>query len=359
MTASLGKYPAVPIVKARQKAQAARELAADGKHVTAERNVAKAAAAVAGANTFKAVAADWVTDSARNRAWSEDHKEKVIASLANHLSKLDNLPVSAITALMCDPELRKVEASAPDAARKVYQRLQSILDYAHGRGIIPNNPLPRTRNNAKANVRHFPAVLSATGVGEILRNAERSNVAQGVQRAHVLCAFTAQRISEVVGAEWVEVNFEAATWTIPRARMKRHDPQLGPHVIPLPPGLLARMREWHRIDEGTGYVCASPTTDSHISREAVEKFYNRTLHLAGKHSPHAWRSVFSTWSRDAGKDRDAIEKQLDHAVGNEVQQAYDRADRLDIRREIVNAHEQTLIAARDGATIISIAQRRA
>jgi len=266
MTASLGKYPATPIAKARHKAQEARALAAEGKHVTAERNVARAMAAVAGANTFKTVAAEWVTDTARNRAWSQDHKEKVIASLQNHLSKLEPLPVTAITALMCDPELRKVEASAPDAARKVYQRLQSILDYAHGRGLIPSNPLPRTRSGAKPNVKHFPAVLSATGVGEILRNAERSNVAQGVQRAHVLCAFTAQRISEVVGAEWGEINFDAATWTIPRARMKRHDANLGPHVVPLPPALLARMREWHRIDGGAGYV---PGTD------------RWTLHFAG------------------------------------------------------------------------------
>jgi len=50
---------------------------------------------------------------------------------------------------------------------------------------------------------------------------------------------------------------------------------------------------------------------------------------------------------------------LDHAVGNEVQQAYDRADRLAIRREIVGAHEQALIAARDGAKVIDLAQRRA
>jgi integrase len=358
-TASLGSYPLVSLAEARQMAQDARKLADAGKHVTKEKNITKATAAVAGGNTFKSVAAEWVTDTARDRAWSEDHKEKVVASLVNHLSKLDSLPVSAITALICDPELRKVEASAPDAARKVYQRLQSILDYAHGRGLIPSNPLPATRRGPRADVKHFPAELSATAVGEILRNADRANVAQGVKRAHLLCAFTAQRISEVVGAEWIEVDFNAATWTIPRSRMKRHDASLGPHVVPLAPGLLAQMREWHRIDGGTGYVCPAPTAGRFISRESVEKFYNRTLKLAGKHSPHAWRSVFSTWQRDAGKDRDAVEKQLDHAVGNEVQQAYDRADRLEIRRDIVKAHEQALIAARDGAQVINIATRRA
>src|SRR6266700_7959576 len=73
-TATLGKYPAVPLIKARKKAQEARELAADGKQVTAARNVARAMAAVAGGNTFKVVAAAWVQDEARRRAWSQDHK---------------------------------------------------------------------------------------------------------------------------------------------------------------------------------------------------------------------------------------------------------------------------------------------
>jgi integrase len=123
--------------------------------------------------------------------------------------------------------------------------------------------------------------------------------------------------------------------------------------------LLARMREWHRIDGGTGYVCPAPSAGRFISRESVEKFYNRTMKLAGKHWPHSWRAVFSTWQRDAGRDRDAIEKQLDHAIGNEVQQAYDRAERLEIRRAIVAAHEEALIAARDGAVVIDLAQRRA
>jgi len=361
MTASLGKYPAVPIVKARQKAQEARELAAEGSDVTQARKNARTLAAVVSGHTFKVVAAEWVTDTARDQAWSERHKEKVVQSIRKHLSNLNDIPVTALTALICDPELRKVEADAPEIARKVYQRLRSILDYAHGRGMILSNPLPATRRRPRGAVRHFPAELSATAVGEILRNAERSKAVQcvGVHRAHVLCAFTAQRVGEVVGAEWHEFDLDAATWAIPRSRMKRHNPALGAHVVPLPPGLLAQIREWLRIDQGTGFVCPSPTTGRHISREAAEKFYNRTLKLAGRHSPHSWRSVFSTWSREAGRDHGAIERQLDHTVGGSVQQAYDRADRLDIRRKIVEAHEQALIAARDGANVIDLAQRRA
>jgi integrase len=360
-TATLGKYPDVSLAKARKKAQEARELLAQGKHLTHEKNVAKAQRAAAVSNTFKSVAAAWVADEAQRRNWSQDHKGKVEASLRNHASKLDSLPVTAITALIVSPILRTVEQTAPDIARKVSQRLRSILDSAVERGLIPVNPLPARRRGIKRTVRHYPAVLTAVGVGEILRNAERANACIGVKRAHMLCAFTVQRISEVVGAPWAEFDLEAGTWAIPRKRMKRKDAERGPHhFVPLPPELLRQMCEWRRIDGSRdGWVCPSPATEEHVTREAVEKFYNRTMTLAGIHSPHSWRTVFATWSGDAGKDPAAIDVQQDHAVGNEVQQAYDRAERLNIRRELMTWHEGKLLAARDGAQVITLADRRA
>ena len=89
-----------------------------------------------------------------------------------------------------------------------------------------------------------------------------------------------------------------------------------------------------------------------MTRDAVEKFYRRTLGLSGRHSPHSWRSVFSSWAADAGKDSDLVEAQLDHATGNKVRAAYDRAARLDRRRALVAWYEAELIAARDGAAVV-------
>jgi integrase len=86
----------------------------------------------------------------------------------------------------------------------------------------------------------------------------------------------------------------------------------------------------------------------------MEKFYRVALGLAGKHSPHSWRTVFSTWARDAGKDRDAVEAHLDHVTGNATETSYDRAKRVERRREIIAWHEASIIAARDGARIVSL-----
>jgi integrase len=142
--------------------------------------------------------------------------------------------------------------------------------------------------------------------------------------------------------------------------MKRKDEARGDHVVPLPPKLLAMMKEWRRADGDDGeYVCPSPRSDASITREAMEKFYRVTLDLAGKHSPHSWRTVFSTWARDAGKDRDAVEAQLDHITGNATETSYDRAKRLDRRRDLLAWHEDSLLAARDGADVRPIRERKA
>ena len=130
--------------------------------------------------------------------------------------------------------------------------------------------------------------------------------------------------------------------------------------IPVPPTLLAQLREWKAVDDSDSIlVCAAPRDPSRcVTPEGVEKFYRDALGLQGKHSPHSWRSAFSTVCREAGKDADAVESQLDHVVGSKVASAYDRAKRLELRRELLGWYEQTLIAARDGAQVLELNRRK-
>jgi integrase len=204
--------------------------------------------------------------------------------------------------------------------------------------------------------RHFPAVSDREGAGNILRAADQCDVCRGVKRAHLLVVFCAQRVGEVVGATWDEFDLDAGTWSIPRERMKRKDATRASHVVPIPSRLLDALGEWRRADgERRLYVCPAPRGNAEpITREAVEKFYRRTLGLAGKHSPHSWRSVFKTWAEDAGKESDVVEAQLDHIVGNKVAAAYDRAHRLELQRTLMQWYEDALCTARDGAEVIAL-----
>ena len=354
-TASLGKLELVGLAEARKKALAARRSAAEGEHLTREKRVAKARKAAAASNRFDSLARAWLKREAKRKGWTPDYVIEATGSVERHLQKLNGLPVEQITAAITSPVLRKIEAKAPAMEEKVHRRLYAIMDYAVEVGALRQNPLPRRRAR-KSSTKHFPAVVDLPGIGAILRKSAASDPCRGIQRAHVLLAFTAQRVSEVVGARWGEFDLTAQTWAIPRVRMKKKDAERGPHLVPLPANLAAQLHQWQVDDNSKGeFVCPAPRDPAKsVTPEACEKHYRDALGLGGKHSPHSWRSAFKTVCSEAGKEKDVVESQLDHQAGTKVESAYDRAKRLDLRRELMTWYEATLIAARDGARVVPL-----
>jgi integrase len=355
-TTTLGKLERVTLAEARARADVARGQLEKGLHPTVEKRLAKARNVARTTSTFRGLADAWVKLEARRAKWTPNYQGEVEASIRNHLADLDGLPVDTITAAIAAPSLRRVERKAPDMSRKVRQRLRAILDHAVEEGLITANPIPAPRRRRRGASRaHLPALLDRKHVGAVLRQAQRANVSPGVRRAHLIAAFLAQRVGEITPAEWSEFDLNDRMWSIPRERMKRKDAERGPHLVPIPPDLLALMLAWRREDgEDATYVCPAPNREGPVTREAVEKFYRRTLNLSGKHSPHSWRSVFSTWANEAGKDFGAIEAQLDHVIGSATPRSYDRGERLEIRRDLVAWYESALIAARDGADVVPL-----
>ncbi len=354
-TLVLGTFPTMGAAEARKRAQEARTAAADGEQLTRLKHTAKAAKAAAASNVFGKLSGSWLKREARRKGWTANYIKETTRSVEKHLGKLDGLPVTEITAARVSPLLQKMERKAPAMEEKVHRRLHAILDYAVETGALTMNPLPRRRAR-KTTVRHFPAVTDVSSIGEVLRSAARADPCKGIQRAHVLLAFTAQRVSEVVGATWDEFDLAKGVWRIPRHRMKKKDADRGPHEVPLPPKLVASLTDWQDADDGSSdFVCPAPRdAEKSITPEGVEKFYRDVLKLSGKHSPHSWRSTFSTICREAGRDGDVVEAQLDHQVGNKVASAYDRAKRLGLRADLMKWYEGTLTAARDGARVVDL-----
>lgn len=131
------------------------------------------------------------------------------------------------------------------------------------------------------------------------------------------------------------------------------------HRVPLSPEIADELRRWREMFGGKGFVFPSPQGGKHIGRESIEKVYRVTLELNGKHSPHGWRSAFSTLARDNGFARDVVELALDHAHDNEVARAYDRGERFDDRIKLFNWWGKQLAAAQHGAAIIPLKSKTA
>ncbi|MGI8894556.1 MAG: tyrosine-type recombinase/integrase, partial [Casimicrobiaceae bacterium] len=276
------------LAEARREMESLRLMVAAGEHPRDVMRRKRAAKLATDAQTFSVIAAAWVTSEARRKKWSPDYVDEVKQSLRNHLSALDPLPISSVVARVTTPLLHAVEISAPMMEEKVARRLNAIMDFAVELGALELNPLPRRRRGKVAR-KHFPAVTHLPELGEILRAARAADPCKGIQRAHVLLASTAQRPSEVVGAPWDEMDLQSGVWAVARRRMKRKDPERGPHIVSLPPALLTMLREWRTADGPNAvFVCPAPRNPAKpITPEAVEKFYRNALGLSGTHSPHS------------------------------------------------------------------------
>ena len=346
---SIGPYPSIGLEAARAARELVKAQLREGRDPVSARRVSRVEASTSSANIFGDVADEWLMK--RKRDWSAVHYEKSKRALERDvIPTLGRLPVGEVTSAMIAKVIERItNRGAHDTAAKVLWHVICVFRFAQAKGLCTENPalpvrelLPRKRQTGRR-----PALLELDALRDVLRRAELASLSPAVRLAHRLCAFTAARIGNVVGAEWSEFDLdgETPTWTIPRAKMKSRA-QGHNHRVILSPTIAAELRAWQTLTGGTGRVFPSPTGNAYISREAIEKVYKVTLSLRGKHSPHGWRAAFATLARDAGYARDVVELTLDHVHDTEVVRAYDRGERFKERVELMRWWDSQLVGGR-------------
>jgi integrase len=354
---SIGPYPLVALAAARVELGEVKALLLEGKDPVSNRRVNRAAHSASTDNTFQAVAQEWLT--MKQKEWSVTHHTKSSRAFERDIyPMLGKLPVASITPAMVATAIQDInKRDVLETATRILQHLNGVFRYAQAKGLCRDNPaaparevLPRKKDSGR-----MPALLDYVALGDVLRRAQLARLSPAVHLAHRLCAFTASRIGNIVNAEWSEFQLEGEepVWTIPRAKMKVTNRDLD-HRIPLCAEIAGELRRWQTMIGKRGYVFPSPAGGKHIGRESIEKVYRVTLGLAGKHSPHGWRSAFSTLARDHGFERDVVELALDHAHDNEVARAYDRGERFVQRKELYKWWGDRLAMAQQGAKILPL-----
>jgi len=359
---SIGSYPAVSLAAARAELTEVKALLRENKDPVTQRRINRAETSASSDNTFEGVAGEWLT--MKQKEWSAGHFTKSTRAFERDIyPTIGKLPIASITPAIVAKAIEDInKRDVLETATRVLQHLNGVFRYAQAKGLCRDNPalpareiLPRKKNTGRMN-----ALLDWVSLGDILRRADMARISPSVRMAHRLIAFTGMRIGNVVEAEWKEFHLddEQPTWVIPRAKMKVTSRPID-HRVPLGEGIVTELREWKNRVGGKGYVFPSPAGGKHIGRESIEKVYRVTLGLNGKHSPHGWRSSFSTLARDNGTARDVVELALDHVHDNEVARAYDRGERFDERVKLLDWWGKQLAIAQRGATIIPLKTKAA
>lgn len=353
---SFGAYPDIGLAAARAEMLLVKQQVRLGKDPVAERRLSKAANASASADTFAAVAKEWL--AMKSREWSTVHAEKSVRAFERDIyPTLGNLPVSRITRPMVASVIERIsKRGALETASRILQHVNGVFRFAQAKGLCLENPATTAREvlPRKKNQKLMAALIQLPALGNLLRAARVASSSPSVKVAHRLLAFTAARISNVVQAEWAEFDLDGKVplWTIPRTKLKKKDPRFPDLRLPLAPAIAAELREWRAAIGGRGWVFPSPADVSKpITREALEKFYRVTLGLKDIHSPHGWRSSLTTLAKDAGMDKQVVDLATDHAHDTETAIRYDRGERFQQRIALFSWWAEQLSAAERSAAI--------
>jgi len=138
--------------------------------------------------------------------------------------------------------------------------------------------------------------------------------------------------------QWSEVDCVKQVWTIPVGRMKRKRE----HLVPLSKPAVDLLLILQSRCMGSKYVFPNDRSAARPMSENAILYMIGRIGFGGRMTGHGWRSVGSTWANQAGYNPDAIERQLSHAPDDKVRAAYNRAEYMDIRTQMMTDWAQWL-----------------
>lgn len=352
---ALGVFPDVSIAKARADRDEAREIIKTGRDPIATKKQERLAAQVATANTFEAVALEWIEQ--QSHRWVPSHVERVRDSLkADIFPDLGDRPISDIAAPELLAVLRKVEKRGVlETAQRLLQRCGAIFRYAIQTHRAERNPSLDLRGAIKQPKRKNYAALSAADLPEYLRKLETYDGHMQTRLALKLLALTFVRSGELRKAEWSEFDLDKAEWRIPAERMKTD----APHIVPLSRQVLAVLQELEPLTGQGRYLFPN---QSKLTVPMSENTMLYAIYRMGYHSRatgHGFRATASTILNEQGWKADVIERQLAHAERNKVRAAYHRSEYLDDRRKMMQAWADYLDVLAAGKKVVPISRKGA
>ena len=164
------------------------------------------------------------------------------------------------------------------------------------------------------------------------------------------------RPGELRHAEWTEFDLDASEWRIPAHKMKVNEK----HIVPLSSQAVAVLRELQMLTGSEHYVFPSVRTDSRpMSENTVNAALRRMGYEKSDICGHGFRAMASTMLHEQGWKSDVIERQLAHRETNKVKAAYNHAQHLPERKQMMQHWADYLDGLREGADVISINRRQA
>lgn len=247
-----------------------------------------------------------------------------------------------------------------DTAHRLLQLFGQIFRYAERTGRVERDPSASLRGALAPNRRqHRAALTDPIEVGQLLRDIEAFEGSYVVKCALRLAPLVFLRPGELCRAEWSEIDWETATWTIPGAKLKmRND-----HIVPLSRQALQVLRDIQLLTSHGRYIFPSARTPGGgrcLTTEGFLAALRRMGYGSGQMDAHGFRAMARTLlDEKLGIPAHLIEHQLAHAVRDPLGRAYNRTQHLPDRRKMMQTWADYLDGLKKGAEIIPLKRKPA
>lgn len=345
---ALGVYPEVTLKEARDKKDEARRLMRNGIDPSAKKQSEKAASG----DSFEFIGREWFIKFSPN--WAPAHAEKLIRRLELYVFPwIGNRPLTKIEAPEVLSCLRRIEAKGNlETAHRTQQVCSRIFRYAAATGRGIHDPVAVFKGALQPAVEnHLASFTDPKQFAELLRAIDSYKGSIVVRSALRLAPLAFVRPGELRAAEWAEFNLDASEWRIPGPRMKLRVQ----HLVPLSHQAVQILRELQPLTGSGRFVFPSPRTSKRpLSDNALTAALRRMGFEQGSVTVHGYRSTASTILNEMGWNRDAIERQLAHGERDAVRAAYNYAEHLSLRKQMMQAWSDYVDALRRGDNVVAI-----
>ncbi|PWE31363.1 integrase [Maritimibacter sp. 55A14] len=281
------------------------------------------------------------------------HGAQWINTLAEYaFPKIGRLPVDSIGQPEVLSVLSPVWTEKHETARRLSQRIKTVLDVARSRGFREGeNPVTAIRDGGvlpkvKAKPKHHKAMDWRDVPAFYADLRGRSAMAA---KALMFTCLAGSRTGEVLGMRWAEIDVEQRLWTCPAERMKGG----AEHRVPLTDEMLAIIEPLRAMK--SEYVFEGQKRHRPLSNMAMLMLLRR-MKVEGV-TVHGFRSTFRDWASEvANAPREVSEMSLAHRIGSKVEHAYSRSDLLEKRRSLMDRWSQHVTGG--SGDVISLPDRK-
>lgn len=352
----IGQYPLIKLTEARAERDKAKALVQKGinpndfkkeqKSKEQEEQIQTARV------TFSQLFEEWHKHNAES--WTYGHAKDIRERIEKYLiPELGALPLEDIKAMSVIKALKVIEQKGRiETLRRIKQYANRIFKYGVGMGFCESNPVSELPDDIfkKAERSNYAHTTDEKTLTQILHSIDEYKGDVCTQKALELQPYVFLRSKELAGIRWDEIDLDNMVIEIPAERMKKKRA----HLIPISSKVLEVIEYMKPISGQCDYLFPSPRTNA---RPIGEQTLNPALHRLGWkgiQTFHGFRHTASTMLNEMAFVGDIIEKQLAHEETNKVRGAYNKAQYIEQRKEMMQVWSNYLDGLKKGADIIPL-----